>query len=195
MTVDPRPPHGAAPGAEPPASKALPWYRHFWPWFILLLLGAAVAASLTTVVIAFVHRDSLVSDDWYEDGTSINRRLEREKNARRLGIRAALGVDDITGEIALELEGEATDGIQRLELAFDHPTQAARDRLLTLVRAPSGHFSGQLESPLVGRWYITLAPSPGPSAPDPESDWRLRQTAQLPSADRLSLGEAKETPP
>jgi hypothetical protein len=30
-----------------------PWYRHFWPWFVVGLLGVSIAGSLTTVVIAF----------------------------------------------------------------------------------------------------------------------------------------------
>jgi len=30
----------------------LPWYRHFWPWFVILLLGSAVSASLYTVYLA-----------------------------------------------------------------------------------------------------------------------------------------------
>ncbi len=29
-----------------------PWYRYFWPWFIIALLGSAVCASLYTVYLA-----------------------------------------------------------------------------------------------------------------------------------------------
>jgi len=29
-----------------------PWYRHFWPWFIIVLLGSAISASLYTVYLA-----------------------------------------------------------------------------------------------------------------------------------------------
>ena len=29
-----------------------PWYRHFWPWFIIVLLASAVSASLYTVYLA-----------------------------------------------------------------------------------------------------------------------------------------------
>jgi len=31
---------------------ARPWYRHFWPWFVIGLLAAGVAASLYTVWLA-----------------------------------------------------------------------------------------------------------------------------------------------
>lgn len=30
----------------------LPWYRYFWPWFIIALLGCSVSASLYTVYLA-----------------------------------------------------------------------------------------------------------------------------------------------
>ena len=29
-----------------------PWYKYFWPWFIIVLLGSAVCASLYTVYLA-----------------------------------------------------------------------------------------------------------------------------------------------
>ena len=34
-------------------SSSGPWYRHFWPWFVVGLLGVSMVASLATVVVAF----------------------------------------------------------------------------------------------------------------------------------------------
>jgi len=33
------------------------WYHHFWPWFIVGLLGVSVVASLATVAIAVHYGD------------------------------------------------------------------------------------------------------------------------------------------
>ena len=37
---------------RPPREDTLPWYKQFWPWFIIVLLGSAVSASLYTVYLA-----------------------------------------------------------------------------------------------------------------------------------------------
>lgn len=42
--------------AEDSASDSA-WYRHAWPWFIVILLAVSVLGSLATVVIAFRHQD------------------------------------------------------------------------------------------------------------------------------------------
>ena len=36
-----------------PTTQSSPWFHHFWPWFIVLLLGISVIASLYTVSIAY----------------------------------------------------------------------------------------------------------------------------------------------
>lgn len=37
-----------------------PWYKQFWPWFIMALPMAAVIASIATLVIAIKNPDYLV---------------------------------------------------------------------------------------------------------------------------------------
>ncbi|MCW8926282.1 MAG: FixH family protein [Xanthomonadales bacterium] len=40
-----------------------PWYRQFWPWFIIALPASAVVAGLLTLWIAMSNPDYLVIDD------------------------------------------------------------------------------------------------------------------------------------
>ena len=69
--------------------ESRPWYRQFWPWFLIAIPLFAVITGLFTVVIATVTSDGLVVDDYYKRGLSINRVLARDQQAAELGIKAA----------------------------------------------------------------------------------------------------------
>jgi hypothetical protein len=175
----------------------LPWYRYFWPWFIVALIFASVAGGVSTVVIAFSNQDSLVSESWYESGTQINRRLESETNAVRRSIRAELEIDDATGEVRVELTGEDVATVRELVLDLSHPTRASSDQSIALVRSGAGSFRGQLSEKLSGRWYASLAPRKSASAGDASEPnampaasgaWRLTTTLHLPSSEPLIMG-------
>lgn len=43
------------------AEIAQPWYRYFWPWLVIALLGSAVAASLASAYLAVRTQDSVVA--------------------------------------------------------------------------------------------------------------------------------------
>jgi hypothetical protein len=181
---------------EPDSKSGLPWYRYFWPWFIVALLSTSVVAAISTVVIAFVNQDSLVSEAWYENGTQINRRIESEKTALRRSIRAELRIDDVTGEVYLDLTGEDIGFVRELVLEFSHPTRASMDRSISLVRLGTGTFRGQLDAKLSGRWYASLAPRRGTPEPDSKASiagtpspaaWRISTTLTLPSSKPLVL--------
>ena len=55
-----------------------PWYRQFWPWFLIALPATVVVAGLTTWWIAAHKADSLVVDDYYKEGLAINRQLRKQ---------------------------------------------------------------------------------------------------------------------
>ena len=40
-----------------------PWYRQFWPWFIIALPASAVVASFITLWLAISRPDYVVIDD------------------------------------------------------------------------------------------------------------------------------------
>ena len=54
----------AEPGTPSAASAGrpagpTPWYRQFWPWFVIALPASAVIAGLTTVWIAVTHQQEI----------------------------------------------------------------------------------------------------------------------------------------
>ena len=40
-----------------------PWYKQFWPWFLMALPATAVIGGIITIVIAMTNPDGLVKDD------------------------------------------------------------------------------------------------------------------------------------
>jgi len=52
--------------SSPIPGEDTPWYKQFWPWFIISLPASAVIASFTTLWIAISNPDSMVvTDDEY----------------------------------------------------------------------------------------------------------------------------------
>ena len=159
-----------------------PWYRQFWPWFIILLLASSVVASLYTVSLAVRTSDSLVIVG--EGGVDVvtERNLAAERRAAELGLAATVSIDTASGAIAVEIDSrDRFDDRRALELLFSHPTDARRDRDVVLAPAPplddgtpvwSGHVAGMP----TGRWYIVLRSG---------DTWRL--TGTWTGAERLVL--------
>jgi len=55
------------PNSPQSADQALPWYRQFWPWFIIALPTAAVIGSFISLWLAVSHPDFLVvTEDEYQ---------------------------------------------------------------------------------------------------------------------------------
>ena len=59
------------PNQQPPSSKlapgeGVPWYKQFWPWFIIALPASVVVASFVTLWLAISNPDHvIVTDDEY----------------------------------------------------------------------------------------------------------------------------------
>ena len=119
---------------RPQREDTLPWYKQFWPWFIIALPASAVIAGLTTVWIAMQSDDSLVykSDDGINVVTERNLAAERMANAS--GLSANVLINTETGAVTTNLTA-ITDlpetNMMRLELL--HPTRQHLDLEADLV--------------------------------------------------------------
>ncbi len=165
-----------------------PRYRHPWPWFLVGIIGSAVVGSLVTLAIAFENRDALVRDDYYKEGVAINRRLEKERRARALGVRAELVFDARRGVIQAELFGPGIEKVDAVDLALSHATLASRDQVIALVKRSGSRYEAPLEGGLVGRWHVWLEPRPPEGHTGPLYDWRLASRLQLPAEGPILLG-------
>lgn len=160
-----------APANNAPSQK--PWYRQFWPWFIMALPATAVVAGLTTVGIAVVNQDSVVKDDWYKEGKAINLDFARDKRASELGIVATTRMDEVTGEVRLRLQHKEGMALPpSLTVFFQHPTLADADQKLVLSRQ-GDEYRGNLPKGLTGRFHVELG----------TPEWRLLGSREFPVAE------------
>jgi hypothetical protein len=48
-----------------------PWYRHVWPWLLIVPPAAAVIGGSFTLYLAVTHPDTLVRKDCVKDGVTM----------------------------------------------------------------------------------------------------------------------------
>lgn len=110
-----------------------PWYRQFWPWFIIALPAASVVGGLTTLWISMQTTDSLVVQS--EDGVrnASDRRIAAERFAARAGLTAVVDIDPDTGSVAAVMRtGDLETVPATLEFELSHPAFAEKDQATTL---------------------------------------------------------------
>ena len=86
-----------------------PWYRQFWPWFLIALPLLSVVAGLILLGFALDSRDSLVRDDYYKEGMMINQSIRRDQAAAAARLSARIELSADARELLVVLEGELTD--------------------------------------------------------------------------------------
>ena len=153
-----------------------PWYRQFWPWFIIALPASVVVSGLTMVVIAFKHADTLVNDNYYRDGLAINEVLAEDARARELGVRAEVVFDTESGEVMVHVSGSRNEA---LRLLLIHPVDEKADQTIPLVHVGDGRYRADLEVIPSHRFYVRLQA--------PEQRWRLNGELDFATRNRIEL--------
>jgi len=140
-----------------------PWYREPWPWILMSGPAAVLIAGAATTWIAFSTSDGLVAQDYYKQGLAVNRVLEHEANAERLGVRARVGFAVDRHRISVDLAG-AQPAELRVRLA--HATRSGHDLALRLVRVSAGRYEAAVPGEMpAGHWSVRIE--------QPDGDWRL----------------------
>ncbi|WNK19640.1 FixH family protein [Halomonas piscis] len=164
---------------DPNAMDIKPWYKQFWPWFLISILLSSVAFGTLYAIFSIKYYDGVIEQDYYEHGKEINMVLAKQTRARELGLAGDLRVDPLTSDIVVDLEGERRPDVLDLKLIF--PTENDHDQTFTLEHVREGRYIAQGPDNLQYRWYLQLQPV----ADDPE--WRLVGEARFPTEDSIEL--------
>lgn len=154
-----------------------PWYRQFWPWFLISIPLASVFLSSIMLMKALDQPDTLVVDNYYKEGLAINEALGQDQAAHDLGLKAIMQFSN-ESRIQVELSANRELAPEFLVLRLLHPTLAEEDQQVALARQPDGSFVGQLAQPISGRRYLDLL--------DGQRQWRLKDEVVFP-VNRIEL--------
>jgi len=157
-----------------------PWYKQFWPWFLISFPAIAVIAGIATIILAVKSDDGLVKDDYYKAGLAINQMLELKQKAHELNLSANVNWDKLTHTVTLRLNGNIATSPSRLNLQLAHATRANHDQTVTLFLAPDKKtYTGRLETVKSGKWITILEPE--------EKNWRINGRVTLPKQNQWQL--------
>lgn len=148
-----------------------PWYRQFWPWFLMSLPAIAVVAGFATLWVAIESNDGLVVDDYYKEGLAIKQTMERSEEASRLGITADVNLTSDRVTVALSAKDPAVL-TEHVRLLIAHPTRAGFDQKVEL-QGLGGNYSGEIQPLSFGRWKLQIE--------NDSRTWRLNAEVRLPT--------------
>lgn len=151
-------------------TRVAPWYRHRWPWFLMLGPALVLVAGAYTAWLAFSTNDGLVARDYYKRGLLINRTLQRDQNAAASRI-AAMGVWNNEGTaLAVQISG-VTRPPGDLVLKVTSGT-AGIEQSIGLVDIGGGWYEASWRRPPHQHWRAVLE----------TEDWRLIMVRAVPDA-------------
>jgi hypothetical protein len=134
-----------------------PWYKNPYVWLVISLPLSAVIAGFITIWLAVITDDGLVSDDYYKEGMEINRVLERDLAAEKLGLSASINLDQETEKIKILLIAKDSFSFPKnLQINFLNRTRKGHDQQLVLERTIDGFYQGKLPDLVMGKWYLQI---------------------------------------
>jgi hypothetical protein len=159
---------------RPPREDEEPWYKQFWPWFIISIPAATVVAAMYTIKLAVDTSDGLVSDDYYKEGLAVNKDLSRQRLAKTFGLSAGLTLDQDTGELRARLQGKLVSPPGVLVLKLFHPTIKGLDQTHNMLPVGEGVYVTRLNALDTANWQVSLTPE--------NAEWKLSGRARFPEA-------------
>ncbi|AMG04502.1 FixH family protein [Vibrio mimicus] len=149
-----------------------PWYKQFWPWFLIILPLTVVIWTVVTVIVFANNSVSLVTEDYYKKGKGINIDLTKINVAKELGLQATVHSEGST--VIIEFDKGQLTHFPAIQAMFAHRTLPDRDFSQLITADAKGVYRVKLDSELQGPWFIELTPHDG--------QWLLQGRVTFPSS-------------
>lgn len=154
-----------------------PWYKQFYPWMLICIPLSSVIVGSFVIKFATDGTNSLVVDDYYKEGKTINARLDKLAKAEELNIDTILSTS--TNGFVLEFLSGKPEVNEALKLDFYHVTQPEKDFNTLLTADANGVYRASLDFSNTGKWRIRVMPI--------DESWKLQKMVVLPQTKGISL--------
>jgi len=138
-----------------PDPQSSPWYRQFWPWLIISILGWGVVSSTITLTVALRNPPQMMTGDYEKLGKALVDTHRRADRAEALGLAGRLTLDEASWMLTLAADdsGALPD---TLLLRIQHPVDAGQDRQILLRREAEHAYRAAAEAvPPRGRVIVS----------------------------------------
>jgi hypothetical protein len=128
--------------------------RNLWPLgiigaFVFLFLGIA-----TVIVIAATHRDSLVSDNYYENELKFQTQIDGASRAKAAG--AAVAYDAATGQLVIDVPAGQLAQTFSGTIDLYRPSASTLDRQCRFEPGPDGRQRLDVSKLVSGPWLARV---------------------------------------
>ncbi len=148
-----------------------PWYKEPWAYLVFGLPLISICVGTSVYFIANENADTVVVDDYYKVGKSINQDLRKYKMAEKLGVRFDMQIS--ANEIVLKPTG-IDKNFPMLNVDFYHSTIDKRDFSLKLTLDGNGWYRQSFDNDVKGKWKVTISPF--------DHQWKMQTTLALPQS-------------
>ena len=165
--------------AQIQAGAPAPWYRHLWPWLLMLGPAIVIVAGVITTVIAVSRPDAVVVDDYYKRGKAINQDLRRDRAATSLRLSVDATYDAGKGVLSGRMRSWGRPFAAPIRIHLAHATQPEKDLVRAVKPDADGRFAvavGHLDR---ARWEVVVEGG--------EREWRLASSWRWPQTNRVAI--------
>ena len=164
---------------RPAREDTVPWYRQFWPWFLISLPAAAVVAGIVTINLAIKTDDGLVKDDYYKEGLGLHKDAARVKTAQQLGVVASLTHDPEQARVTVQLNDAAVGQLDELTLTLFHPTKHSQDQQIVIKSLGNRRYRADIAKLESANWKVSIEPT--------TRQWRISGRLSVPNLTTAEL--------
>ncbi|RUO77582.1 FixH family protein [Idiomarina seosinensis] len=151
-----------------------PWYKQFWPWFLISVPVVVMIVCAIIIYLAVTQGNfSMVVDDYYKRGKTINAVIANVQRAQELNISFQFKAAD--GKLALRYHSGEPEELSALTVNFVHATDEDRDFVRRVTVASDGIYRADIPANVDSKWTVTIEPF--------DRQWKVSQKYRLPKTE------------